>query len=70
MASLKTEETLKKLVCQDCDYTLSVPFHCGEQMIVENDKLVCWKGEHAPCCKNSSIMDIPTHHDKMMLIQG
>jgi hypothetical protein len=54
----------QKLKCQICEYTESVPMHCGQLMHIENfdgeAKLACWMG---PEC---GVQDIPTHHDKFM----
>ena len=58
----------KMLKCVECDFKLPLPFHCGRHMEVQGTKLVCWKGEHKPCCNNSSIMDIPYHHEKPMTL--
>jgi Cu+-exporting ATPase len=56
------------LNCQICGYTEPIPMHCGQPMHIENvdgeAKLVCWMG---PEC---GVQDIPTHHDKPMLMQG
>jgi hypothetical protein len=61
-------EKIESLVlnCQICDVTEKIPKHCGRPMNIVGDKLFCWKGEHKPCCKNESVMDIPYHHDKPM----
>jgi len=56
------------LNCQICDYTEKVPNHCREPMRIVDNRLICWKGEHKPCCKNESVMDIPNHHNKPMII--
>ena len=70
MATLKFEESLKELQCVSCNYSLAVPYHCGRQMLLESDKLICWKGEHQPCCNSTSTLDIPTHHEENMVLKS
>lgn len=70
MSILKFEQSLKELQCTSCNYSLTIPYHCGRQMVVKDNHLVCWKGEHQPCCNSSSKMDIPIHHDQFMIIKN
>lgn len=53
-----------KLKCQECEYTESIPLHCGQPMHKEEvngkEKLVCWMG---PSC---GVQDFPSHHDRPM----
>jgi hypothetical protein len=57
------------LICQTCDYIFPIPKHCGKQMTIKNDRLECWKGEHAPCCNSASFRDLPEHHGQKMIIK-
>lgn len=59
---------MAELVCVEGDVTEKVPMHCGQEMHIEAvdgvEMLVCWMG---PGCGKK---DIPTHHDKPMVIRG
>jgi hypothetical protein len=67
MATLNVESAEQRVYCVLCDYSLTIPYHCGKQMVINGDYFLCWKGEHQPCCNSLSKMDIPTHHDKKMV---
>jgi hypothetical protein len=55
-----------KLVCEECEVTEPIPFHCGRLMHVEEidgkKMLVCWMG--ASC----GVRELPVHHGKGMKI--
>ena len=70
MYNVELNTDLKKLVCTKCDYTEPLPTHCHKPMIIEDGKLVCWKGEHAPCCGSSSIKELPEHHGERMILKN
>jgi len=63
------ESTPQVLVCSNCGYTVPVPVHCHKPMKLSDGKLVCWKGEHAPCCNSSSVLDVPEHHGMKMIVK-
>ena len=52
-----------KLVCPKCGAEVSVPVHCGKEMHIEGDQLVCWMG--ATC----GHQDIPEHCGTVMAIK-
>jgi len=43
--------------CENCSKIVEVPKHCGQAMHLEGTIWVCHKGEHAPCCGRSSVVD-------------
>lgn len=55
-----------KLVCQECDYSESVPMHCGQEMHIEvvngQEMFICHMG---PGCGKQ---DLSMHHGKPMKI--
>ena len=51
---------MANLVCGKCGAEVSAPVHCGKDMHMEGDQLVCWMG--ASCGAQS----IPEHHSKPM----
>jgi len=69
MHPVQLESNISELVCSKCDYTIPLPQHCHKPMTFVDGKLVCWKGEHAPCCNSSSILDIPEHHEMKMILK-
>ncbi len=50
-----TVKHMAKLVCVKCGHEEPVPMHCGKEMHVEGEQLVCWMG--AEC----GHQDIPVH---------
>ena len=46
---------MANLVCEKCGAEVSAPVHCGKDMHMEGDQLVCWMG---PACGHQ---DIPEH---------
>ena len=57
----EVDKKIQKLKCQDCEYEIDIPMHCGKPMHIEGDQLVCWMGSE--CGKQS----IPKHHEKNMI---
>jgi len=51
---------MSKLVCNKCGHEEPVPMHCGREMHVEDDQLVCWMG--ASC----GHQDVPVHCGSLM----
>ncbi|MHA2365623.1 MAG: hypothetical protein ACXAC7_16825 [Candidatus Hodarchaeales archaeon] len=59
---MKRPENLPEtLQCQDCDYTMKAPTHCGAPMHIEEEKLVCWMGSHC------GEQELPKHHNKYLV---
>jgi len=54
---------MSKLVCPKCGEEVSVPVHCGKEMHIEDDQLVCWMG---PTCGHQ---DLPEHCGTFMEIK-
>ncbi len=54
--------------CVSCDYLELYPYHCGRPMELQEERLVCWRGEHKPCCNSSSVLPLPQHHGETMKI--
>jgi DNA-directed RNA polymerase subunit RPC12/RpoP len=54
---------MANLVCEKCGAEVSVPVHCGKEMHMEGDQLVCWMG---PTCGHQ---DIPEHCGTSMAIK-
>ena len=69
MYEIKLNLERKEFICEECGHIEAVPHHCHKPMNVIDDKLICWKGEHAPCCNTSSVLDIPVHHGKNMVLK-
>ncbi len=51
---------MSRLVCTKCGEEAAVPTHCGQDMHVEGNQLVCWMG--AGC----GAQEIPKHCDEYM----
>ncbi len=60
---------IEVLACQQCSHVEPLPVHCGKPMQLVGNELVCWRGEHAPCCGRESKMPIPMHHDSPMVVK-
>ncbi len=54
---------MANLVCAKCGEEVSVPVHCGQEMHMEGDQLVCWMGT---ACGHQ---DIPEHCGAYMEIK-
>lgn len=54
---------MAKLVCEKCGAEVSAPVHCGKEMHMEGDQLVCWMG---PACGHQ---DIPEHCGEFMALK-
>ena len=52
-----------QLVCEKCGAEVSVPVHCGKEMHMEGDQLVCWMG---PTCGHQ---DAPEHCGNVMALR-
>ena len=52
-----------QLVCEKCGAEVSVPVHCGKEMHIEGDQLICWMG--AVC----GHQDIPEHCGTAMALK-
>ncbi len=60
---------IEVLKCQKCELVEPIPSHCGKPMQIVGDSFVCWKGEHTPCCGKPSVLPVPVHHNKQMVIR-
>ncbi len=54
---------MANLVCEKCGAEVSAPVHCGKEMHMEDDQLVCWMG---PACGHQ---DIPEHCGEFMALK-
>ena len=55
---------MSKLVCGKCGVELKVPVHCGKEMHLEENQLVCWMG---PTCGSQKM---PSHCGQVMKIKS
>jgi len=55
---------MAKLVCKKCGQEVAVPAHCGKEMHLEGNQLVCWMG---PECGHQPI---PKHHSAPMVYKA
>jgi len=65
------EIMVSKLVCTKCGHEQALPKHCGRDMILRDDKLVCWMNlpkEEGGMGINCGMAPIPTHHNKPMKV--
>jgi Cu+-exporting ATPase len=61
-----------KLVCSECGYEIPLPKHCGRDMILQGDHLICWMNlpqEQGGLGIECGSQAIPNHHGKPMLIK-
>jgi len=70
MYNLKLDLERIELICEECGHVELVPYHCHKPMKIMDDKLVCWKGDHAACCDSSSMRELPLHHGKKMILKN
>ncbi|MGY5858843.1 MAG: hypothetical protein RTU63_05700 [Candidatus Thorarchaeota archaeon] len=54
---------MANLVCAKCGEEVSVPVHCGQEMHIEGDQLVCWMGT------TCGHQDMPEHCGEFMAIK-
>lgn len=52
-----------KLVCPKCGEEVAVPVHCGQEMHIEGDQIVCWMGT------GCGAQDLPQHCGEYMEIK-